>query len=158
MSRRIAFLVAVGALALTAGAAFGKTPPGPQPEPGLEPSDPIPAATLCQQFPHPLLTCSGVSVTCPSSPRAQFACTVNGSAGPVDASVRRLELQLPRRYPKLTMLCQAKSATEIACRVMSRTITRATGIHVVVLKLPNRTGAVHIACATTTKFACKIVK
>jgi len=158
MSRRIAVLVAAGALALTAGAAFAKAPPGPQPGPGPEPSDPLPAATLCQQFPHPLLTCSGVAVTCPSSPRAQFACTMNGSAGPVDASVRRLELQLPRRYPKLTLLCQAKSAVEITCKVTSRTITRATGTRVVVLKLPNRTGAVRIACATTSKFACKVLR
>jgi hypothetical protein len=155
MTRRIVVLVAACVLGVTAGAALGKPPPGPQPEPGPQPVDP-PPASLCPQFPHPTITCSAVAVTCPSSPKAQFVCTTSAYAGPVDASTRKLELQLPRRYPKLALSCQVKTGVDITCRVTSRTITRASGMRVVVLRLPSGAGAVRIACATTTRFACKI--
>jgi hypothetical protein len=158
MSRRIAVLLAAGALGLTAGAAFAMPPPGQQPAGGgNEPADPVPA-TLCQQLPHPVAACSAVAVVCPSSPKAEFACTTSASSGPADASTRMLELQLPRRYPRLALLCQVKTATAVTCRVTSRTITRMSGKRLVVLTLPNRSGPVRIACATTTRFACKTAK
>jgi hypothetical protein len=157
-SPRFAVLVVAGALVVAAGAASAKPPPGPQPGPGIEPVDPVPA-TLCAQLPHPTVACSAVAVICPSSPKEQFACRTGPSAGPVDASMRTLELQLPRRYPKLVLACQAVTGVDVVCRVVSRTITRVAGVRVVVLRLPDRTGVIRIACATTkSRFACAVGK
>ena len=100
MSRPFAVLVAAVLLAVTAGAALAKPPGGgPQPKPGLEPSDPLPAS-LCAQFPHPSLACSGVVVSCPSSGRPRSRCKTTRFARPADADLRRLALRLPRQYVK----------------------------------------------------------
>jgi hypothetical protein len=156
MSRRFAVLAAVGVLAMTAGAAAAKPPGGPQPADGPQPVDP-PLASLCASYPHPLATCSAVAVSCPSTAKVQVACKTVASAGAANAPVQKLELQLPRAYVALKMLCQLKPGSAIACRITSRTRTSATGVRVMVLRLPTGSASARIACSTkSAKFACKI--
>ena len=84
-------------------------------------------------------------------------CKTVASAGPVDASVHKLELQLPRRYAAVTLSCRAGAKTELACRIVKRTSTSATGVRVVVLRLPQNFASVRIACGrTASKFACRV--
>lgn len=159
MSRRIAFLALVGAAGALAGSALAGGPPGGGGQPadsGLEPSSPTPAS-LCADYPHPVAACSAVAVSCPSSPRAQIACKTVGTSGSESASVRKLELQLPRRYVTVKLTCRADAKAQVACRIASRTVTAATGVHVSVVRLPHTFRTVHIACATTnTRFACRL--
>ena len=122
MSRRFAVLVGAVVLAVTAGAALAKPPGGgPQPKPGLEPSDPLPAS-LCVQFPHPSLACSAVVVSCPSSGQSQVACKTTGFAEPADAGIRRLALRLPRQYVKAGLVCAVSGDVSVRCKVVSRTL------------------------------------
>ena len=113
---------------------MAKPPGGPQPADGPQPVDP-PLARLCASYPHPLATCSAVAVSCPSTAKAQVACKTVASAGAANAPVQKLELQLPRAYVALKMLCQLKPGSAIACRITSRTRTSATGVRVMVLRL-----------------------
>ena len=155
MSRRVVVL----ALVVLAGSAVGAAnanPPGPQPAPGPQPVDP-PPASLCASYPHPLLSCRVVAVSCPSSARAQFACKTVQAVGAADAPVQKLELQLPRRYASVKLTCRVDAKSQIACRVASRTVASATGVRVVVIRLPETFATVRIACATTrAKFACSL--
>jgi hypothetical protein len=135
----------------SAGAAFAGPPGGPQPDPEL-----LPPASVCQQLPHPTATCTAVAVTCPSSPKAQFACKTVASSEPAGASVLKLELQLPRRYSMVRLQCQVRTEKPLSCRVTSRTTQAATGHRVVVLDLTGRNGLVRIGCATAKTFACRL--
>jgi len=158
MSRRLVLLALLAAGGVIASAAIAK-PPAPQPGGGRpEPADPLPTS-LCSSYPHPFATCSAVAVSCPSTPRAQFACKTVGVSGSASAPVRKLELQLPRRYVTVKLACKADEKMQIACRVASRTIGTASGVRVVVMRLPQTFSTVRIACGTTaSKFACKLAK
>ena len=81
MSRRLAVLVVAGLLVAGAGAALAQPP-------GLEPNDSLPAS-LCTDFPHPLLMCSGVVVSCPASARSQISCKTTGITGTAGRLVDR---------------------------------------------------------------------
>lgn len=84
-------------------------------------------------------------------------CKTVASAGPADASVHKLELQLPRRYASVTLACKADAKTEIACRIVKRASTSGTGVRVVVLRLPQSFASVRIACGRrASKFACRL--
>jgi hypothetical protein len=160
MSRRFVVLALVAAAAATAGGALAKPPGGAQPDPELILPGVPPLASLCQtpgSYPHPLAACSAVQVSCPSTAKAQFACKTMASTGSANADTRKLELVLPKRYPALTLLCKTQTGIDVTCRVSSRTRTNVSGLHVYVLKLPDRSGSVHIACGTSkSAFACRI--
>ena len=154
MSRRFVVLALAIAAGITAGAALAKPPVGPQPDPELNPSP----ASLCAQYPHPTATCSAVAVSCPSSARRQVACTTVASVGPADATVQKLELQLPRRYASLAMRCRSDAKPRVACRILGHTSVAATGMRVRIVRLPDSFVTLRIGCATTgTKFACTLV-
>ena len=156
MSRRFAVLVAAVVLAVTAGAALAKPPGGgPQPKPGLEPSDPLPAS-LCVQFPHPSLACSAVVVSCPSSGQSQVVCKTTGFAGPADAGIRRLALRLPRQYVKAGLVCAVSGDVSVRCKVVSRTLSTATGVRMGVVRLPKSFQSVRISCTNRSKLACTV--
>ncbi|HEX3455427.1 MAG TPA: hypothetical protein VHS03_12440 [Gaiellaceae bacterium] len=159
MSRRFVVLALAAVAAATAGGALAKPPGGPQPDPeSVLPVNP-PLASLCQSpgsYPHPIALCSAVQVSCPSTAKAQFACKTVATVGTADANTRKLELVLPKRYSALTLICKAQSGVDIACRVSSRTSTKASGLRTSVLTLP-RTASVRIGCATgKSAFACRI--
>jgi hypothetical protein len=159
VSRRFVVLALAVAAGIGASAALAKAP-GPQPDPELvQPVNP-PLASLCQSpgsYPHPIAACSAVQVSCPSTAKAQFACKTVATVGSANALTRKLELVLPKRYAALTLLCTTQTGVDVACRVSKRTSTKATGLRVDVMKLPNQAGSLHIACGTTkSAFACRI--
>jgi hypothetical protein len=157
MSRPLAVLVAVGLLAVGAGAALAKPPgSGPQPDPGLEPNDPLPATTLCTDFPHPLLLCSAVVVSCPSSARSQIVCKTTAAAGPADADIRRLAIRLPRRFVKATLVCAASGAVSVRCKVASRVVGAAAGTRMDVVRLPKSFQSVRISCTNRSTLVCTV--
>jgi hypothetical protein len=158
MSRRLAVLVAAGMLAATAGTALANPPGGgPQPEPGLQPADPLPAS-LCNQFPHPTLACSAVVVACPPSGRSQIACRTTGFAGPAGADIRRLALRLPRRYVKAALVCAASGEVSVRCKVVSRTLGTVSGARTAVVRLPTSFESVRIACTNRGRLACTVTR
>jgi hypothetical protein len=149
MSRRFAVLVASGLLVVGAGAALA------QPPPGLEPNDPLPTS-LCTDLPHPLLLCSGVVVSCPSSAQSQVACKTTGTTGPAGADIRRLALLLPRFYVKATLVCAAKGDVSIRCKVLSRTTSTGIGVRTDIVRLPTSFQSVRISCTDRSALACTI--
>jgi hypothetical protein len=161
MSRRFVFLVAAGVLGVSASVAFAAPPGGLQPRDGINPIPPVnpPPASLCPQvLPHPVLDCRAIAVICAASPKSQYACQTVESVGPASASVKKLELQLPRRYTAVMLECRAKSTNSLACRVTSHTDGSATGIRVAVVGLPKKSFvSVQIACGASKHiFACKL--
>ena len=157
MSRPLAVLVAVGLLAVGAGAALAKPPgSGPQPDPGLEPNDPLPATTLCTDFPHPLLLCSAVVVSCPSSVRSQVACKTVAVAGPADADIRRLAIRLPRQFMKAALACAANGDVSVRCKVVSRALGTATGMRMDVVRLPKSFQSVRVSCTNRSTLVCTV--
>jgi hypothetical protein len=153
---RFAVLVAAGLLAVSAGAALAKPPGGgPQPDPGLETNDPLPAS-LCTDFPHPTLACSAVVVSCPRSGQSQVVCKTTGTAGPADADIRRLALRLPRQYAKAVLVCAASGDVSVRCKVVSRALSIATGVRTSVVRLPKSFKSVRISCANRSTLACTV--
>jgi hypothetical protein len=153
---RFAVLVAAGLLVVGVAAALAKVP-GPQPEPGLEPNDPLPAS-LCTQFPHPLLACSAVVVSCPQSDKSQVMCKTSGVAGPANADIRRLALRLPRQYSRAVLVCAATGDVSVRCKVVSRALGAASGIRMAVLRLPASFQSVRISCTNRSTLACSVVR
>jgi hypothetical protein len=153
---RFVVLVAAGLLAVGVGAALGQ-PTGVGPPPGPEPNDPLPAS-VCDQFPHPLLLCSAVVVSCPRSAQSQVVCKTTGAAGPADADIRRMQLHLPRQYAKAALVCDARGAVSVRCKVVSRTLGKAGGIQVGVVGLPKSFRSVRISCTNRSTLACKVSK
>ena len=153
MSRRIAALAAVCAAGISASAALAGAPPWTCAWAGAggpSTGQPLPAA------PTPDDRLQRRRRLRPSSPKAQVVCETVASAGPADASVHKLELQLPRRYASVTLACKADAKTEIACRIVKRASTSGTGVRVVVLRLPQSFALVRIACGRrASKFACR---
>lgn len=157
MSPRFSVLVVTGLLVVGVGAALAKSPIGPQPDPGPEPNDPQPAS-VCAQFPHPLLVCSAVVVSCPSSGQSRIACETTGASGPAGADVRRLALRLPRRYVKAALVCDASGAVSVRCKLVSRTLGTATGARTGVVRLPKSFHSVRISCTNRSKLACTVTR
>ena len=154
MSSRFAILVAAGLLAVSAGAALAK-PPGAGQPPGLEPNDPLPAS-LCAQFPHPMLACSATVVSCPSTNQSHVACKTTGTAGPAHADLRRLALSLPRQYTTAALVCAASGNVSVRCNVISRTLSTATGVRTGVLRLPKSFQSVRISCTNRNTLTCTV--
>jgi hypothetical protein len=150
MSRRFTVLVVAGLLVTGAGAALAAQPPS-----GPEPSDPLPAS-LCTDFPHPLLVCSAVVVSCPSSARTEFACKTTGITGPAGADIRRLALRLPRVYTRATLVCAANGEVSVRCKVVSRATSTAAGVRMDVVRLPTSFQSVRISCTDRSTLACAV--
>ena len=150
MSRRILALAALCTLGAAAGTA-GAVPPQPPPAGGgAEPVNPA-AVGLCAALPHPTpVACSAVTVACLST------CTTTGSTGAANADVRRMALQLPRRYSKAVLACRAVGAVKVACKIVSRTVVSAQGVHAFVMRLPQTFLSVRISCTSQTKLACVV--
>jgi hypothetical protein len=144
MSRRIPVLAAVCAIGAAAANAWAAPPGG-----GIPPVNP-PAVGLCAQLPHPTPACRAVTVACLAT------CTTTGSTGPANADVRKLGLQLPRRYARAVLSCKAVGDVSVSCRLVSRTLVGATGVHVAVMKLPQSFDTVRISCTSRTKLVCVV--
>jgi hypothetical protein len=86
------------------------------------------------------------------------ACKTVASAGRADATVQKLELQLPRRYASLALSCRSDANVRLACRIVMHTdIAKAAGVRVRIVRLPVALVTVRIGCTTTgTKFACRL--
>ena len=158
MRVRLATLVVASAAGALAGTAPAK-PPSPQPDPEDMPPVSPPPAGICPQYPHPTLPCGVVAVSCPSTAKIQVACKTVASAGQADAHTQKLELQLPRRYAEAGLTCRTDAKTRVSCRITSRTLVTATGVHTAVVRLPNAFTAIRLACGTVkSKFGCKLRK
>jgi hypothetical protein len=65
-----------------------------------------------------------------------------------------LGLQLPRRYARAVLSCTAAGDVSVTCKLKSRTLVSATGVHAAVMRLPLSFDAVRISCTSKTKLVC----